>query len=166
MEIMNKYKIYLDTSVINFLFADDAPEKKEITIDFFDNFVQTGIYDTFVSSFVIAEILDTRDVEKREKLLNVVEKYNISFIEISDEDMITSLANQYIQNGIIPEKKLADAFHIAVCVIEQVDFLVSWNYKHMANIKKENEIKGISIKNKLEDKLRIITPTELIYDKE
>ena len=36
--------IYLDTSVINFLFADDAPEKKEVTVDFFNNFIKTGIY--------------------------------------------------------------------------------------------------------------------------
>ena len=33
-------KIYLDTSVISFLYADDAPEKQEITIDFFDNFIK------------------------------------------------------------------------------------------------------------------------------
>jgi len=31
---MKKLKIYLDTSVINFLFADDSPEKQEITIEF------------------------------------------------------------------------------------------------------------------------------------
>ena len=36
----NKLKIYLDTSAPNFLFADDSPEKKEITIDFFENFVK------------------------------------------------------------------------------------------------------------------------------
>ena len=34
-----KLKVYLDTSVINFLFADDAPEKKEVTIDFFENYL-------------------------------------------------------------------------------------------------------------------------------
>lgn len=163
---MKKYKIYLDTSVINFLFADDAPEKMEITIDFFENFIKTGIYDTYVSDFVIAEILDTRDNSKKEKLLQVIEKYRISFIEISEQEKVTSLANEYIQKGIIPEKKIADAFHIAICVLEQLDFLVSWNYKHMANVKKESEVKNISIQNNLDDKLRIITPTELIYDKE
>ena len=46
-------KVYLDTSVINFLFADDAPEKKEITIDFFDNFIKTGIYKPYISNFVL-----------------------------------------------------------------------------------------------------------------
>lgn len=44
---MKKIKIYLDTSVINFLFADDSPEKKEITEQFFDLFIKTGIYETY-----------------------------------------------------------------------------------------------------------------------
>ncbi len=34
---MKKLKVYLDTSVINFLFADDTPELKTATIDFFEN---------------------------------------------------------------------------------------------------------------------------------
>ena len=39
--------IYLDTSVINFLFADDAPEKKEVTVDFFNNFAaKKGTFQT------------------------------------------------------------------------------------------------------------------------
>ncbi|MFH1004843.1 MAG: hypothetical protein V1781_05045 [Bacteroidota bacterium] len=50
-----KLKIYLDTSVPNFLFADDAPEKKDITIDFFENFIGKGKYHAFISEFVIAE---------------------------------------------------------------------------------------------------------------
>lgn len=163
---MNKYKIYLDTSVINFLFAEDAPEKKEITIDFFDNFIKTGIYDTYISEFVIAEILDTKDVNKKELLLKVIEDYQLSFLEISDRQKISELANLYIEFGVIPLKKIADALHISVCVLEQIDFLVSWNYRHMANVKKESDVKKISIQNHLNDKLRIITPTELIYDKE
>lgn len=56
----------MDTSVPNFLFADDAPEKKEVTKDFFDNYVQNGIYETFISPFVISEIEDTKNEEKRQ----------------------------------------------------------------------------------------------------
>ena len=62
---MAKTKIYLDTSVINFLFAEDAPEKKEITRDFFSNFVATGIYETFISDVVVQEINNTIDLNKR-----------------------------------------------------------------------------------------------------
>jgi hypothetical protein len=63
-----KSTIYLDTSVINFLFADDSPEKKEITVDFFDNFVKLGIYDTYITEYVIAEINQTTDNEERLRL--------------------------------------------------------------------------------------------------
>ena len=79
----NRIKIYLDTSVINFLFATDAPEKRDITIDFFDNFIRTGKYETFISEFVIAEIEDTKNEEKRTQLLNVIREYPIDFIEWS-----------------------------------------------------------------------------------
>ncbi len=74
--------IYLDTSVINFLFADDAPEKKEITADLFNNFIRTGVYKTFVSPFVIEEILQPKDTDKKERLLNVISEYNIDIIEL------------------------------------------------------------------------------------
>jgi hypothetical protein len=53
---MIRPKIYLDTSVINFLCHDDTPEKKDATHDFFDNYVKTGVYQTFISVFVTQEI--------------------------------------------------------------------------------------------------------------
>jgi len=40
---VNQIKVYLDTSVINFFFADDAPDLKMATIDFFDNFIKTSL---------------------------------------------------------------------------------------------------------------------------
>ena len=55
--------LYLDTSVINFLFADDAPEMKNITVDFFNNFISKGVYRTFISEFVLQEILQTNDLK-------------------------------------------------------------------------------------------------------
>ncbi len=80
--MINKSTIYLDTSVINFLFADDAPEKKEITIDLFKNFIKLGIYDAYISGFVIQEINQTNDEAKRKKLLKVIEDYPIEFIDL------------------------------------------------------------------------------------
>ena len=68
---MKKLKIYLDTSVINFLFADDVPEFKKITEDFFENYVKKGKYIVYVSNVVIAEIEKTRDKQGRlEAFLN------------------------------------------------------------------------------------------------
>jgi hypothetical protein len=51
--------IYLDTSVINFLFADDAPEKKGVTVDLFEKFIKAGIYKTYILPYVLEEINNT-----------------------------------------------------------------------------------------------------------
>ena len=160
----NRIKIYLDTSVINFLFADDAPEKKEVTIDLFDNFIRPEYYETFISEIVIAEILDTRNEEKREKLLNVIEDYPIELLEYNEiqEKEIRELANHYISEGIIPAKKEPDALHVAVSMVFRMDYLVSWNYKHLANINREHRIRLINLEYFYTHDLRIITPLELI----
>lgn len=112
---MAKTTVYLDTSVINFLFADDAPEKREITIDFFDNFVKLGVYDTFVTEYVIAEINQTGSEIERAKLLKVIEDFPIELLSVEKAEEIGMLAQTYLDNGIMPPKKLFDALHVAVC---------------------------------------------------
>lgn len=160
---MNKeLKIYLDTSVPNFLFADDAPEKKEITIDFFDNFISKGKYEAYISEFVIAEIANTKNETKRTKLLETLSQYPLQMVEIIDRTEVDELAQEYITAGIIPANKLMDALHIAVSTIYGFNVLVSWNYKHLANINKEYKIKAVNYQQHFFNDIRIITPLELI----
>jgi hypothetical protein len=159
-----RLKIYLDTSVPNFLFADDSAEKMEITIDFFENFVKKGVYNSFVSPIVLAEMEATNSTGKRIALLEIIERYPIELLEYNDIEAaeIQELAEKYIENRIIPEKKLADALHIAVCTVKGMDYLVSWNYKHMANVNQERKIKLLNWELGYRLDLRIITPLELI----
>ena len=158
---MIKSTIYLDTSVINFLFAHDAPEKKEITVDFFDNFVKLGIYDTYITEYVIAEINQTTDNEERKRLLKIVEDYPIQILPVDKVEEIGLLAQNYLDNGIMPPKKLFDALHVAFCVVSKIDYLVSWNFKHLANINRERRILAKNYELGYIHPLRIITPTEL-----
>ncbi|MEZ4827153.1 MAG: hypothetical protein R3C61_12880 [Bacteroidia bacterium] len=160
---MIKQSVYLDTSTINFLFADDAPEKKEITIDFFDNFVKTGVYEVYWSDFVTDEINQTNDDSHRSRLLKIGEEYSLIRMSLSDLQEIQYLAQRYIEGGAIPPKKIYDALHVACCTIEKIDFLASWNYKHLANVNRERLITAINYKEGYLHPLRIITPSELIY---
>jgi hypothetical protein len=61
----------------------------------------------------------------------------IPVLEITDdaEDIATAL----VRVGPIPENHAEDALHIAVAIINGMDFLVTWNFHHInnANIKKE-----------------------------
>ena len=159
---MIKPTVYLDTSAINFLFADDAPEKKEITVDFFDNFVKTGVYETYISAFVIEELNRTKDEHKRNKLLNVLNDYPIRILDISNPEEVGILADLYTSNGILPKKNIVDATHVAICVIEQLNYLVSWNYKHLSNVNRERKILALNAIHGYLHPIRIVTPTDLI----
>lgn len=72
--MFKKLKIYLDTSVINFLFAEDVPELKRITEEFF-GLVKEGRFNVFISDAVVNEVLKTNDEEKKRKLLSVIEEH-------------------------------------------------------------------------------------------
>ena len=159
-----RIQIYLDTSVINFLFADDAPTNKELTKELFENYIKTGIYDAYISEFVIAEIEATTNAVKKNKLLSVLRHYPIETIELINRNEIEELAKRYIQSRIIPEKSFTDALHISVAVTGKIPYLVSWNYKHLANIRQEQKIKIVNIQNGYIHELRIITPLELLND--
>lgn len=154
--------IYLDTSIINFLLAGDAPEKKEITIDLFDNYIAKNIYDVFISQFVFQEIGQTTDKEKKKNLLDIIAKYPMKPLIIDDIPVIDSLADLYVSEGIIPVKKRMDALHVACCVLYKIDYLVSWNYRHLANVKKEKQIISLNFTQNYLHSLRIITPLELL----
>jgi predicted nucleic acid-binding protein len=161
---MVRPQIYLDTSVINFLLHDDAPEKKEATIDFFDNYIKTGVYDTYISLFVTQEILQTPDLVKRQKLLDIIENFMLMPVVISNMNEVEQLAAEILTEGILPPNKLLDALHIAVCVVHEIDYLVSWNYKHLANVNKERKVLALTYKLGYIRSIKIITPLELISD--
>lgn len=141
-------------------------KKNDITIDFFENYVRQGVYEIFISPVVIDEINKTREDEKKQLLLNVISDYKINVLNISEkEDEIENLAYIYIEHKIIPERKIEDALHIAICTVMNIDILLSWNYKHLANINKESKIISTNITEGYSRTLRIITPIEVIYEK-
>jgi hypothetical protein len=157
-----KLKIYLDTSIINFLFADDAPEKKEVTIEFFENYLND--YKVFISSIVLAEIDKTTNPEKNALLNNVLSHYNIDIFNVVNSSII-EFANKYIESNIIPSTKFDDAQHVAFAVYYVFDILLSWNFKHLANINKQYLINGINYLLGFHHQILLLNPMEVIYDK-
>ena len=71
------------------------------------------------------------------------------------------LANAYIKSGAIPLKYRDDARHIAIGVYHDIDFIVSWNYKHMVNIHVERLINSVNLKMGY-GSIEIISPEEVI----
>lgn len=154
---MRKLKIYLDTSVLNFCYADESPKEKKITRELFRE-IKAGTYIAFISATVLKEISKAPE-PKQKALVSLVEEYNLSALEIDEE--IENLANLYVQNKIIPQKYKEDAVHIAVAVINDLDVIVSWNFEHIVKLKTKLSVNGI---NKLEGykEIEIYSPMEVI----
>ncbi len=128
---MSKLKIYLETTILNFYFADDAPDKRLDTIKLFEEITQ-GKYEAYTSYAVIDEINKASE-QVRERLLSLLVKYNITILdEGSDVDKLTDL---YVTEGVIPLKYRNDAVHIAMATITGMDIILSWNFKHIVKRK-------------------------------
>lgn len=155
---MRKLKIYLETSVWNFLFADDAPEKMEITKQFFEE-IEKGGYEIYISELVLVEIKRTKDERKREQLLKPITKYRP--IELPRSEEVNKLAAKYINAKIIPEKYEEDAVHVACGAVNDLDVIVSWNMQHIVRLKTKLGVNGI---NKMEGykEIEICTPEEML----
>lgn len=161
---MKKLKIYLDTSVINFLFADDVPELKKVTEEFFELVRKQESFEVYISDVVINEISKTNDSEKKHRLLAVIKDYEITRLA-SDKDLeVGKLAEVYLDKGVVPRAKIEDALHIAYATVFEMDVLLSWNFKHLANIKKERYVLLANMENGYNYPLRIVTPMEVDYE--
>jgi hypothetical protein len=95
---MKKTKIYLDTTIINFIHADDAKDYKKATNDFFEKSVKSKEVDVYISNVVFKEIYKTQNIEKLNKLLGSVKEYDFEVLESNLES--NRLAQIYIRHYI------------------------------------------------------------------
>ena len=54
-----------------------------------------------------------------------------------------SLAEMLVREGPIPEEYAEDALHIALCAVNGVDYLLTWNCKHLANAAFRYQIENV-----------------------
>ena len=73
------------------------------------------------------------------------------------------LASAYIADGAIGSRMHADALHVALATLARVDVLVSWNFKHIVNLKRIHAYNAVNLKNGY-PLLEIRTPREVPGD--
>lgn len=137
---MKKIRCYLDTTVLNFAFADDAVEKKEITLTFLKNLPQLA-EEVFISDEVIREISRASD-PKKSRLEGLLREINPTLVEIDVE--IEELSERYVKEGIIPERYRSDALHIAAATVHEIGVIVSWNFEHIVKLKTKTMVNGVN----------------------
>lgn len=68
------------------------------------------------------------------------------------------IGKQIIDTGILKDKSRDDANHTGVAVANELDFIISWNFKHMVNIKTVNIVRAITNLRNRKPK-EIVTPS-------
>lgn len=154
---MKKVSLYMDTSVLGGLF--DIEDKKRVdTADSLIKLIKNEIFEGFISFLTLEEMLKA-PYEMREKLRNTVTESGLKILEETEECI--ELANAYVNNEIIPAKYRNDARHIAIGVYHEVDFIVSWNYRHMVNITVRRLINSTNLRKGYKP-VEIISPEEVV----
>ncbi|MFP4558414.1 MAG: hypothetical protein ACLFO6_02860 [Archaeoglobaceae archaeon] len=94
--------------------------------------------------------------EVKNKMEDALQNFNV--LTLSDE--CEKLADEYIKNNVFPGRYRSDALHVAIAVTNDIDYLISWNFKHLVKVKTRrmvnltNEMLGYG-------HIEIIAPPEL-----
>lgn len=154
---MRKLKIYLDTSVISHLKQDDVPDKMNDTLALWEE-IKSGDYDVTISAVTVKEILNCNE-PKRSIMMDFLNDIEFQSIDINQE--MNELAHEIINRGILTKKSLDDCTHIAAAIVNNCDIIVSWNFKHLVNVKTINGVREIAASGHYKQ-IDIYSPTVLL----
>ncbi len=128
---MIKRTVYLETSVVSYRVARPSRDiivlaRQEITTEWWDSVLPH--LDAFVSPVVLDEIAggDQHAQILRQKLV-------ADMAILAVDERIIALAEVISKQIQLPERAQADAYHIAIPAVHGIDYLVTWNCKHIAN---------------------------------
>jgi len=150
-----KPRIYTDTSVLG---GCEDKEFREPSRRLLEAFVRGDLI------LVLSE-LTVRELENApygvRALLGRIPADHIEGLAVSQESV--ELATAYIDDGAIDARMRADALHIAAATVARVDVLVSWNFKHIVNLKRIHAYNAVNLKQGY-PLLEIRTPREVSAD--
>ncbi len=154
-----KPTVYLETTIIGYLAMRVSSmlrvaANQQTTRDWWDK--HRHRFSLFVSRFVVVECSDGDSVAAQERLLYLE---GIPLLQISDE--VNSLAESLLVGVPLPEKAEIDALHISVAAVNGIQYLLTWNCKHIANPSLRPRIEGLCRDVGYEPPV-ICTPQELL----
>ncbi len=123
--------VYLETTVPSYLVGRDSSDvrmlaKQQVTREWWE--LRRNDFELFISEFVVVEC-QAGDVEAAARRLELLAEISLLEVGVAADQIARILVNELS----LPEKAAADAAHIAVCVVNGIDFLLTWNFTHIAN---------------------------------
>jgi len=152
-----KQRTYVDTSVLG---GVNDPEFQEWSNRLIDEF-KAGTRIIVLSDLTLRELENAPDVIR--SITGGIPAGSREIVTLTDE--AKALARGYIAEGGISERFLLDAQHIAMATICRADVLVSWNFKHIVNLKRIRLYNAVNLKNGYHI-IEIRSPREVLQDEE
>lgn len=125
-------RVYLETSFISYLTAPHesrdpiAAAHQQITIEWWSR--RRADFDLVVSQVVLDESSTGDPVASKGRMEALA-----SLPRLQVTDAAVALARTILSKGFLPQKAFPDALHIATATVHRVEYLLTWNCKHIAN---------------------------------
>jgi predicted nucleic acid-binding protein len=134
--------VYIETSIIGYLTARMSNNlilmaNVEATQEWWDS--RREQFDLYISQTVLDEVA-RGDAEIASRRLEILKEFPLLDVNESVQD----LAMQFLAKSNLPPKAADDALHIAVATVYSLDYLLTWNCKHIANAQIQKKLAQIS----------------------
>ena len=150
---MKRLRIYVDTSVFGGCFDEEFSKESELLFQEIKN----GKFALVISGTTSRELNDAP--QEVQDVLAGLPPEAVEVIDLSEE--IYALRDAYLKAAVVGPASEADAEHIAAASVAGVDFVVSWNFKHIVHYEK---IRGYQAINLLQgyEPIQIFSPKEVV----
>lgn len=129
-----KLSLYLETSVVGAYLDNGEPFRRDLTIRWWEH--ELSEYYAF-SSILVQRELERIAEPHRTGYLNLIQP--LETLDLAEE--VAILAEGYISRGIFHRKFMSDALHVALASFHKIDYLVTWNFGHIANVRKQARLR-------------------------
>jgi len=154
-----RLKLYLDTSVLGAV-CDPGPEDRLAATRRILDGLTAGSWDGYISALVLEEVSRAHDSVRR-KIATVLDKSPLTVLDESEGSV--ALAQAYIAAGAIPSDYEDDARHIAIATVNDINAVVSWNFRHMVNIARKRRINSVNLREGC-PLIDIVSPWEISHE--
>lgn len=151
--------VYIETSMVSYLTARPSNNlilmaNLEITREWWDT--RRERFTLYISQVVLDEVA-RGDAEVATRRLYILR--DLPLLEVNE--LVQNLAAQFLTRSTLPSKAVDDALHIAVATVYGLDYILTWNCKHIANAQIQKKLAQISDEEGYELPT-ICTPYELM----
>lgn len=149
--------VYIETTVPNYVFNENYSDEQKVAKLVFEA-IDTGIIKGFVS-VVVEDELEKAPAELCPKLTALLK--SCERLKVTEE--VIKLVERYIREKAFPASKPADATHVAVASFYGIEYVFSWNFRHIV---RESTIRKVTAINDLlgYQTPKIVNPEEVIFD--